>query len=129
MTTVMWSSWIEINPATAAKFGVAHGEIVLLESAAGSLEAPALLYPGIHPDVIGMPIGQGRRAGGRYATGRGVNPLQLVVPAFDRMSGAFATGATRVRVTSTGRKGSVILSEQPATEHAKIIRIEHPKPL
>lgn len=129
MTTVMWGSWIEINPATAAKFGVAHGEIVLLESEAGSLEAPALLYPGIHPDVIGMPIGQGRRAGGRYATGRGVNPLQLVVPAFDRMSGAFATGATRVRVTSTGRKGSVILSEQPAIEHAKIIRIEHPKPL
>jgi anaerobic selenocysteine-containing dehydrogenase len=129
MTTAMWGSWVEMNPATAAKLGVRYGEVVLVESEAGALEAPALLYPGIHPDVIAMPIGQGRRAGGRYATGRGVNPLQLAMPAFDRMSGAFATGATRVRVSPTGRKGSVILSEQPAMEPAKLIRIEHPKPI
>lgn len=129
MTTAMWGSWVELNPATAASLGIRHGDVVLLESAAGAMEAPALLYPGIHPDVIAMPIGQGRRAGGRYASGRGVNPLRLAVPAFDRMSGAFATGATRARVTSTGRKSAVILSEQPGIEPAKLIRIEHVKPI
>ncbi|HBT82256.1 MAG TPA: hypothetical protein DEB35_02085, partial [Desulfuromonas sp.] len=28
MTTVVWDSWVEINPATAAGLGIGHGDLV-----------------------------------------------------------------------------------------------------
>jgi molybdopterin-containing oxidoreductase family iron-sulfur binding subunit len=120
----MWGSWVEINPATAVQLGITQGDIVRLESLAGSLEAPVLLYPGLRPDLVAMPIGQGHTAGTRYERGRGVNPLQLAVPAFDRDSGAFAIGATRVRLERTGRKGRVVLLQQPAVGAADLIQID-----
>jgi hypothetical protein len=124
LTTAMWGSWVEINPATAVQLGITQGDIVRLESLAGSLEAPVLLYPGLRPDLVAMPIGQGHTAGTRYERGRGVNPLQLAVPAFDRDSGAFAIGATRVRLERTGRKGRVVLLQQPAVGAADLIQID-----
>jgi anaerobic selenocysteine-containing dehydrogenase len=128
LTTAVWGSWVEINPATGAQLGIAQGDIVRLESPAGSLEAPVLFYPGLRPDLLAMPIGQGHKAGTRYERGRGVNPLQLAVPAFDRDSGAYAIGATRVRLEPTGRKGRVVLLQQPAVGAADLIHIDS-KPL
>src|SRR5262249_44085976 len=43
LTTAMWSSWVEINPKTAAAHGITQGELVEVASAHGSLRAPALL--------------------------------------------------------------------------------------
>lgn len=124
LTTAMWGSWVEINPATATKLGILQGDIVQLESPAGSLEAPALLYPGLRPDVLAVPVGQGHSGGTRYERGRGVNPLSLAVAAYDRESGAFASGATRVRLRTTGRKGRMALLQQPAVDAANLIRID-----
>jgi anaerobic selenocysteine-containing dehydrogenase len=124
LTTAMWGTWVEINPATAARLGVKQGDIVRLESPAGALEAPALLYPGLRPEMLAMPIGQGHTAGTRYERGRGVNPLRLVTGAFDRDSGVLATGATRVRLERTERKGRMVLLQQPAVEPEQLIRID-----
>ncbi|HKY70850.1 MAG TPA: molybdopterin-dependent oxidoreductase [Nitrospira sp.] len=124
LTTAMWGTWVEINPATAARLGVKQGDIVRLESQAGTLEAPALLYPGLRPEMLAMPIGQGHTAGTRYERGRGVNPLRLVTGAFDRDSGALAAGATRVRLERTERKGRLVLLQQPAVDPEQLIRID-----
>ena len=37
LTSAMWSSWIEINPATAAKLGIAQGDVVDVTSAHGTV--------------------------------------------------------------------------------------------
>ena len=124
LTTAMWGSWIEINPAVASQLGIEQGDVVRVESLAGSLEAPVLFYPGLRPELLAMPIGQGHSAGTRYERGRGVNPLHLAVPAFDRDSGAFAIGATRVRLERTGRKGLVVRLQQPAVDVADLIQID-----
>ena len=124
LTTAMWGTWVEINPVTATALGIAQGDVVRLESLAGSLEAPALFYPGLRPDVLAMPVGQGHSAGTRYERGRGVNPLRLAVPAFDRDSGTFATGATRVRLQRTGRKERMVLLQQPAVDAGNLIKID-----
>ena len=42
----------------------------------GSLRAPAVISPGIAPDVIAMPVGQGHETFTRYASGRGANPMR-----------------------------------------------------
>src|SRR5205085_10508275 len=59
LTSAMWSSWVEINPQTAAHLGIAGGDIVEVASAHGTLRAPAVLLPGLAPDMMAMPVGQG----------------------------------------------------------------------
>ncbi len=75
MTSVMWGSWVEINPKTASSLGIADGDTVEISSPHGSVRAPAVLYPAIRPDTIAMPYGQGHMSG-RYAK-RGVNVIEL----------------------------------------------------
>ncbi|NKE70756.1 molybdopterin-containing oxidoreductase family protein [Candidatus Manganitrophus noduliformans] len=112
MTTVVWGSWVEINPKTAQEYGLAERDLVRVISPYGEIEAPVVYFPGNPPDLISVPIGQGHRAYGRYAEGRGVNPLALLAPLIDAPSGALATGATRVRIERTGRKGRPVLVDQ-----------------
>jgi anaerobic selenocysteine-containing dehydrogenase len=104
MTTVRWSTWVELNPETAHSLGVSNNDIVRVISPNGELEAPVVVYPGIQPDIVGIPVGQGHLDYGRFAAQRGSNPLALVSPVIDPDSGALAWGATRVRVEPTGRK-------------------------
>jgi anaerobic selenocysteine-containing dehydrogenase len=80
ITTAMWSSWVELNPKTAAQLRIAQGDLVEVSSQHGSVRAPAILSPGIAPDVVAMPIGQGHDKFSRFASGRGANPLSIVAP-------------------------------------------------
>lgn len=78
LTSVLWGSWVEINPARAASMGITNGDLVEVTTAAGSVRAPAVLFPGIRPDCIAMPTGQGHSSYGRYARGRGVYAADLI---------------------------------------------------
>lgn len=105
MTTVQWGMWVELNPKTALSLGVSDNDVVVVESPYGMLEAPVVIYPGIRPDVIAIPVGQGHQDYGRFAqVVGGSNPLALVAPVTDPGTGALAWGATRVRLKQTGRK-------------------------
>lgn len=113
MTSVMWGSWVEINPQTAASLGINDGDLVEVSSPQATLRAPAVVYPAIRPDVIAIPRGQGHTAHGRYAKGRGANAAQL--------QSAIDSGSETIRV-----KASKIAGE------AKLIRFgtdlpEHPE--
>jgi anaerobic selenocysteine-containing dehydrogenase len=112
LTTAAWGTWVELNPRTAAQYGIRPGEVVRLHSPHGRLEATAVFVPGLRPDTVAMPMGQGHGEYGRYARGRGVNPLVLVGALFDEVSGSLATGATRIRIEPTGRQGTLVLLEQ-----------------
>jgi anaerobic selenocysteine-containing dehydrogenase len=104
MTTARWSTWVELNPQTAAGLGVLDDDIVRVISPYGELEAPVVVYPGLRPDVVAIPIGQGHTDYGRFAEGRGANPVVLLAPATDPETGSLAWGATRVRLEPTGRR-------------------------
>ena len=103
-TTVMWQSWLEMNPKTAAAMGLSANDIVIVESPVGRLEAPLYVYPAIPPNVVAMPTGQGPTYMGRYAEGRGTNPLSILAPLTEAGTGALAWGATRVRILKTNRQ-------------------------
>lgn len=103
-TTVMWQSWVEINPTTARDMGLETNDIVVVESPAGRLEAIVYVYPGIAPNVVAMPAGQGHSYMGRYAERRGANPFSILAPQQDTETGALAWNATRVRLRKTGRR-------------------------
>ena len=108
LSTVMWGTWVEINPQTAQRLGIRQGDLTEIASQHGKVQAPALLSPGITPDVIGMPVGQGHENFGRYASHRGANPISILAPLVEPETGAFAWAATRVRVARRG-EGKLIL--------------------
>jgi len=112
MSTVVWDSWVEINPKTAASLGISHGDLVEVASPQGSLRLPAVIYPGIRPDMVAIPLGQGQKAGGRYAKGRGVNPLALLAH-LEGSEHQPAWNATRVRVTHISGKGELVTAGHP----------------
>ena len=80
VTKITWSTWVEIHPETGARLGIAEGDHVEVTSPHGSVVVPAYLYPGLRPDVVAMPLGQGHTSYGRYADGRGVNVFRLLAP-------------------------------------------------
>jgi anaerobic selenocysteine-containing dehydrogenase len=108
MTSVVYGSWVEMNPATAKALGFEEGDLVKVESTQGHVTAPVCIFPGIMPEVIAMPIGQGHSKYGRYAKNHGVNPIQILAPKTELTSGELAWNATRVKLVATGRKAKLV---------------------
>jgi len=99
VTKLTWSTWVEIHPETAQHLGILEGDLVEVTSAAGSVEVPAYLYPGLRPDVVAMPIGQGHTDYGRYAAGRGASPYALLDAAPTVFGGVNHYAAVTLRPT------------------------------
>jgi anaerobic selenocysteine-containing dehydrogenase len=102
MTSAMWSSWVEIHPKTGERLGIKHGDLVEIASPQGSVRAPAILSPGIAPDMVAMPVGQGHENFSRFASGRGANPLSILAPLAEHETGSLAWAATRVKLVRAG---------------------------
>ena len=102
-TTVMWNTWVEMNPVTAHELGIENDDVVKIVSEAGELEVPVYLYPAIRPDTIAIPFGQGHTAYGRYAQNRGVNPASLLGQRFNE-AGDLAFAGMKVKIQKAGRK-------------------------
>jgi anaerobic selenocysteine-containing dehydrogenase len=98
LTSAMWSSWVEINMQTAEKLDIRQGDLVEITSRQGSIRVPAFPSPAIAPDVVAMPLGQGHENYTRYATGRGENPIAILAPVYEPLTGSLAWAATRVSI-------------------------------
>ena len=117
MTSVMWGSWVEVGTETAHKLDIHEGDVLTIRSPHGSIDLPAFIYPGLRPDVIAIPAGQGHTQYGRYAA-RGANPLRIVASALDTASGAVVQTGVRVSVTKSGRQEPLIrFGASDAREH------------
>ncbi|MCC6500043.1 MAG: molybdopterin-dependent oxidoreductase [Anaerolineales bacterium] len=125
MTTVMWNTWVAINPETAHELNLENDDVVKVISEAGEVEAAVYLYPAIHPGVIAMPFGQGHTAYGRFAMARllesrlvglvpragevgdpfprGANPAD-VLGAYFNEAGDLAFAGMKVKIEKTGEK-------------------------
>lgn len=111
MTSVVYGSWAELNPLTADEMGIEDGDVLEIESAAGSVRVPALRFPAIRPGVVAMPLGQGHTGYGRYARDRGANPIHIVAALADDQTGDLAWAATRVRIRKTGERQGIIKTD------------------
>jgi anaerobic selenocysteine-containing dehydrogenase len=116
LTSVVYGSWVELNPVTAKQLGLTDGDVVAVESMHGRITAPVCVYQAIRPDVVAMPIGQGHGEYGRYAQHRGVNPIQILAPEIEPSTGALAWSATRVKLVPTGRRVQLLKTDGTARE-------------
>jgi molybdopterin-containing oxidoreductase family iron-sulfur binding subunit len=108
MTSVVYGSWVEMNPSTAKELDLIEGDLVDIQSLHGTVRAPVYLYPAIMPNVVAMPIGQGHQEFGRYAKDRGVNPIEILSPEIEPITGQLASSATRVNIVPTGRRSKLV---------------------
>jgi anaerobic selenocysteine-containing dehydrogenase len=129
VTSVVWQTWVEVNPSRARALGLKEGDVVRVESPQGQIEAPVYVNPAAPPDVLALPLGQGHDAYSRWAEGRGANPIDLLAPLTDEATGALAYGATRVRLVKTGRRAPLpklegdVPAYQLPDEESKVIKV------
>jgi anaerobic selenocysteine-containing dehydrogenase len=114
MTSVVWGTWVEINPKTASSLGISDGDLVELETENGKVRAPAFIYPAIRPEVVAMPLGQGHSGYGRYARNRGSNPA-LLLP--QGGAGSSLQCSIRAKLTKVGGKSELIRFGTELMEH------------
>jgi anaerobic selenocysteine-containing dehydrogenase len=118
LTSAMWSSWVEINPQTAERLGVAQGDLIDVTSTQGTVRVPAMISPGIAPDIVAMPMGQGHESFTRFASRRGANPISILAPIAESETGALAWAATRVKIARAGESdGRLIMFAGEMREH------------
>ncbi len=117
VTSMTWQTWIELNDATARRFGIRQGDVVRIESSQGSIRAVAFLTPATPPEVAAIPFGGGRRHGSPWATDRPAtessNVAEILEPTRVAGAGSPAWAGTRVRISPTGE--SVTLSKLEGT--------------
>ncbi|TAJ82293.1 MAG: molybdopterin dinucleotide-binding protein [Gallionellaceae bacterium] len=114
LTTIVWDSWVELHPKTAARLGIVEGDIVEVTSRSGSVKAQAYIFPGIHPDAVSLPLGYGHTALGRWAKDVGVNVFGMLDQVVDKETGELALNETRVKISKTGKRIVVVKEEGAA---------------
>ncbi|MEB3298129.1 MAG: molybdopterin dinucleotide binding domain-containing protein [Candidatus Sericytochromatia bacterium] len=143
MSAAAWGGWLELNPHTMEKLGVAQYDEVLVKSPFGEVKVGVVPYPGLPEDVVGMPLNFSRNHGTRYDSveggstweatmkkdpGRGQDARALLGAKAEPVAGGLAWGSVRVSVTPTGAKSKrlVLVSKsiQPQESPAVPARVE-----
>ena len=109
-----WETWADIHTETAASLGIADRDRVTVSSPNGAIVVRARVGPRVVPGAVAIPVGEGKRAGGRWAAGIGANPLRLVSGERELFSGLPDPSATKVRVTKAAGGEHGRLAERKA---------------
>ena len=103
LTTITWDTWVGLNPRKAAELGLRQYDVVKVEGPSGSFEASVYPLPGLHPDAVVVPRGNGHNADtGTIERQNGVNPLTVLARAADAVTGAPVTAGQVIKLTRTG---------------------------
>lgn len=93
-----WMAWAEMHPVRAARLGLRDGDLIRIVSGKRSATVPVKIVPTVGTEVLSVPFGQGHGQSGRYAKDIGANPVPLLDPRVDPMSGRASWPSTLVRV-------------------------------
>ncbi|HUV76857.1 MAG TPA: molybdopterin dinucleotide binding domain-containing protein [Desulfobacterales bacterium] len=123
LTQVAWQTPVLMHPQTMKTKGLAQEDIVEIQSETGRLNAPVYETEGVHPGSLVMAIGQGHRNYGRYAAHMGTNPLVLLPPETEPVSGGPLCATTTVSVRATGRTVKLAHTDGSRTQHGRKIAL------
>ncbi len=123
ITKVAWQSPLMLHPDTAKQAGIRHGERVRVKYGDKQVSCLAYETDSVIPGVYALPLGQGHSAYGRYARGRGANPVTLIEPDPDPDSGALVFAAAPVALESTGEKERLAHTDGSIDQHGRKIAL------
>lgn len=98
ISQIAWDAWAEISPKSAAKFGLAKGDLVTLRNGLGELSLPLVISPYVHDDIVAVPMGHGHTGFGRFAMAVKGNAMLPLPNDLSELSGSLATFSTKVSV-------------------------------
>jgi len=117
VTKICWQTVVEMHPLTAKRLDIENGDHVTVQTAAGSMTAAALTYPGIRQDTIAIAAGRGHASAGRYAKA-GFNAFDLLPYVEDR-AGSLALVATKAKVSKSPGYELIVTTEGSARQHGR----------
>jgi MoCo/4Fe-4S cofactor protein with predicted Tat translocation signal len=100
VTKICWDNYVSMSIATADKMKAKEGTMMELKVNGKTVQLPTHIQPGLHDDVLAVPVGYGRTAAGKVGNGVGLNAYELV--AFDKGQPVFS--GAKVEMKSTGHK-------------------------
>ncbi|MDY7110410.1 MAG: TAT-variant-translocated molybdopterin oxidoreductase [Planctomycetota bacterium] len=108
MTKLTWDTAVLLSPAAAGELGIERGDVLKITLGERSLEAAAMIQPGLPERCAVLPLGGGRGFEGRICTGAGFDFYRLRTS--EAMS--FAGGAT---ITKTGGRYELVTTQDHHT--------------
>ncbi|HKR08402.1 MAG TPA: molybdopterin-dependent oxidoreductase [Gemmatimonadaceae bacterium] len=117
VTKICWQTVAEMHPLTADRMDLANGDMVSVQTTAGTMTLPVLRYPGIQRDTIAIATGRGQQHAGRYAKA-GLNPLEILPLAEDR-AGGLALVATKANVSKAAGSAHIVTTEGSSRQHGR----------
>jgi anaerobic selenocysteine-containing dehydrogenase len=99
-----WQTWAEIGTDTAHDLDLADGDVVAVESERGSIEAVVRVHPAAVPGTVHVPLGLGHDHPAGAAERIGSNPVELLEPIRDSLSGALSMTSSQVRLRLLQRR-------------------------
>lgn len=97
VTKICWDNYACVSLKTAEKEKLKDGDIVRLTVGEKTLEIPVHVQPGLHDEVLAVPVGYGRTRTGQVGNKVGVN-------AFPLMTTKGQASALNVSLSKTGRR-------------------------
>ena len=99
-----WRTWAEIGVETAHELDLGDGDIVAVESDRGAIEAVVRVVPAAVPGTVHVPLGLGHDQDVGVGRDVGSNPLAIVNPVRDGLSGGLSTASSRVNLRLVRRR-------------------------
>jgi len=127
MTTIVWGSWADVHPKTAAALGIRQDDVIELRRNAEVVEVPVRITEDVAEGMVALAFGQGHTAMGRNAAGRGANVFRLLEGADSIQSFGGPPNATNrvgwplVTVRRTGARRSPVRTCSTQDQHGREI--------
>jgi anaerobic selenocysteine-containing dehydrogenase/Fe-S-cluster-containing dehydrogenase component len=121
LSQIVWDNWLEIHPSDAKKFGINKNDLLQIQSPGSEIKLPAYISTAVRPGTVAVAVGQGHSAFGRYAQGRGANPIPLLSAEPETDSGALVTCGIQIVIKQTGAKHSLAITTGSDREHEREI--------
>lgn len=107
-----WGSYALLSPRTFVAADLERGDVVSIEvdgpnGSSTSLEFPAMMQPGMHDDVVAVPLGYGRTEAGTVGSDLGENAFELT----RTTDGVHALAGLSASVEPTGESDEIAVAQ------------------
>lgn len=104
VTKICWGNYAMVSMATAEKLKLKSGSVIEVTVGEKKAKLPVHIQPGLHDEVVAIPVGFGRMNAGGVGTGIGVNAFPLAT----YKDGQLVAAGQAIGVKKTG--GHILLA-------------------
>jgi molybdopterin-containing oxidoreductase family iron-sulfur binding subunit len=85
ISSITWDNFLNVSPQYAKKLDLHNDDVVDVTAGGVTVQLPVNVQPGMHPGVVSVAVGYGRRAAGKVGDGAGVDVYPFVNVVGDRL--------------------------------------------